>query len=121
MNTLSIQRPLPSMLIATPAAFSRSSHSSLVNRALVGVEVLKISGGPNFASASSSATQNSAVSVLESRKASTAREFEERHQVHKPVRRLACPHCNPSKGAGTYPKTPPPGYTGPWPPPWWTP
>lgn len=29
---------------------------------------------------------------------------------------LACPHCNASKGAGDFPKTPPPGYTGPWPP-----
>lgn len=32
---------------------------------------------------------------------------------------LACPHCNPSKGAGQFPKTPPPGYEGPWPPPHW--
>jgi RHS repeat-associated protein len=30
---------------------------------------------------------------------------------------LACPHCNPSKGVGDFPKSPPPGYTGPWPPP----
>ncbi|MFM7066735.1 MAG: HNH endonuclease [Gammaproteobacteria bacterium] len=29
---------------------------------------------------------------------------------------LACPHFNPSKGVGNFPKTPPPGYTGPWPP-----
>jgi hypothetical protein len=29
---------------------------------------------------------------------------------------LACPHCNPSKGVGDFPKSPPPGYTGPWPP-----
>jgi len=28
---------------------------------------------------------------------------------------LACPHCNASKGAGDFPKTPPRGYTGPWP------
>jgi RHS repeat-associated protein len=32
---------------------------------------------------------------------------------------LACPHCNASKGAGVYPKTPPTGYEGSWPPPWW--
>jgi len=32
---------------------------------------------------------------------------------------LACPHCNASKGAGNYPKTPPVGYTGPWPRPDW--
>jgi RHS repeat-associated protein len=29
---------------------------------------------------------------------------------------LACPHCNYSKGAGEFPKTPPSGYVGPWPP-----
>ena len=29
---------------------------------------------------------------------------------------LACPHCNASKGAGNFPKTPPAGYGGPWPP-----
>ena len=32
---------------------------------------------------------------------------------------LACPHCNASKGARDYPKTPPPGYVGPWPPAHW--
>ncbi|HWK27650.1 MAG TPA: RHS repeat-associated core domain-containing protein [Solirubrobacter sp.] len=32
---------------------------------------------------------------------------------------LACPHCNASKGAGDFPKSPPPGYEGPWPPPHW--
>ena len=32
---------------------------------------------------------------------------------------LACPHCNPSKGAGEFPKNPPPVYEGPWPPPHW--
>ena len=31
----------------------------------------------------------------------------------------ACPWCNQSKGAGDYPKNPPPGYQGGWPPPWW--
>lgn len=32
---------------------------------------------------------------------------------------LACPHCNASKGAGDFPKTPPAGYVGPWPPKHW--
>ena len=32
---------------------------------------------------------------------------------------LACPHCNPSKGARNCPVNPPPDYVGPWPPPWW--
>src|SRR5205807_351070 len=31
----------------------------------------------------------------------------------------ACEHCNFSKGARTAPKTPPAGYSGPWPPAWW--
>jgi len=31
----------------------------------------------------------------------------------------ACPHCNASKGARDFPVTPPPGYRGSWPPPWW--
>jgi RHS repeat-associated protein len=29
-----------------------------------------------------------------------------------------CPHCNQSKGSGSFPKTPPPEYEGPWPR-WW--
>jgi len=33
---------------------------------------------------------------------------------------LACPHCNASKGARSFPKTPPAGYKGPWPPPHWS-
>jgi len=32
---------------------------------------------------------------------------------------LACPHCNTSKGNRSFPVTPPNGYNGPWPPPWW--
>ena len=32
---------------------------------------------------------------------------------------LACQHCNASKGAGDFPKTPPAGYVGPWPPTHW--
>jgi len=30
-----------------------------------------------------------------------------------------CPWCNASKGAWDFPVNPPPGYFGPWPPPWW--
>lgn len=30
-----------------------------------------------------------------------------------------CGHCNASKGARDFPVTPPSGYRGPWPPPWW--
>jgi RHS repeat-associated protein/uncharacterized repeat protein (TIGR01451 family) len=33
----------------------------------------------------------------------------------------ACPHCNASKGARQFPVTPPGGFEGPWPPPWFTP
>jgi len=32
---------------------------------------------------------------------------------------MTCPHCNQSKGAGDFPKSPPPGYTGNWPPEHW--
>ena len=32
---------------------------------------------------------------------------------------LTCRFCNPSKGTGSLPKNPAPGYTGPFPPPWW--
>jgi RHS repeat-associated protein len=31
---------------------------------------------------------------------------------------LACPFCNQSKGNRFFPVNPPPGYRGPWPPPW---
>jgi HNH endonuclease len=31
----------------------------------------------------------------------------------------ACGRCNSSKGPRPTPKTPPPGYRGPWPAPWW--
>lgn len=31
----------------------------------------------------------------------------------------ACPFCNASKAARDYPVNPPPGYRGPFPPPWW--
>jgi RHS repeat-associated protein len=36
-----------------------------------------------------------------------------------PNAQLACPHCNASKGAGQFPKSPPSGYRGPWPPKHW--
>jgi hypothetical protein len=32
---------------------------------------------------------------------------------------LTCWWCNLSKGNRPFPVNPPPGYTGPWPPPWW--
>lgn len=32
---------------------------------------------------------------------------------------LACPHCNPSKGARDFPVNPPPGFRGEWPPSHW--
>lgn len=32
---------------------------------------------------------------------------------------LTCYFCNPSKGTGMFPRNPAPGYTGPFPPPWW--
>lgn len=32
---------------------------------------------------------------------------------------LTCRHCNASKGSNLYPKTPPKGFPGKWPPPWW--
>ena len=31
-----------------------------------------------------------------------------------------CPHCNASKGARDFPLSPPLGYRGSWPPPWWS-
>ena len=54
MNTLSIQRPLPSMLIRTPAAFNVSIHSPLVN--CDPWSVLKTSGFPYFPNASCKAS-----------------------------------------------------------------
>jgi HNH endonuclease len=32
---------------------------------------------------------------------------------------VSCPHCNLSRGNRPTPVTPPEGYEGPWPPPWW--
>src|SRR5467141_4116993 len=65
-------RLLPSMLIVTSCRLSTPVKSSLVN--WLPWSVLKISGRPKRASASSSAsTQKSAPSVFDSRQASTAR------------------------------------------------
>jgi hypothetical protein len=36
-----------------------------------------------------------------------------------PNAQTTCAHCNASKGARDFPVTPPAGYEGPWPPPWW--
>ena len=63
MNTLSSQRPLPSMLIFTPASFSTPVNPSPVN--WLPWSVLNISGLPYFANASANAsTQKSASMVL---------------------------------------------------------
>jgi hypothetical protein len=73
MKTLSIQRPRPSMEIATPASASAPVKGAEVN--CEPWSVLKISGLPNFARASSSAArQNEASIVFDSRHASTARD-----------------------------------------------
>jgi hypothetical protein len=72
MNTLSIQRPRPSIEMRTPAAISIPVNAALVN--WLPWSVLKISGRPNRANASSSAEmQNELSMVLVSRHASTAR------------------------------------------------
>jgi|GEM_PF-848326 len=72
MNTLSIQRPRPSMEILMPAAASTPMKAAPVN--WLPWSVLKISGRPNRASASSSAsTQNELSMVFDSRHASRAR------------------------------------------------
>ena len=72
MNTLSIQRPRPSIEMRTSAAISTPVKAALVN--WLPWSVLKISGLPNRASASSSAaTQNEASIVFDSRQESTAR------------------------------------------------
>jgi hypothetical protein len=72
MNTLSIHRPRPSIEMRTPAAASVPVKAALVN--WLPWSVLKISGRPKRASASSSAeTQNDTSIVFESRHASTVR------------------------------------------------
>ena len=72
MNTLSIQRPRPSIEILIPAAPSVSVKAALVN--CEPWSVLKISGRPNRASASSRASTQKLVSrVFDSRRDSTAR------------------------------------------------
>src|SRR4051794_3011474 len=72
MNTLSIQRPRPSIEILIPAALSVSVKVARVN--CEPWSVLKISGRPNRASASSRASTQKRVSrVFDSRHDSTAR------------------------------------------------
>jgi hypothetical protein len=72
MKTLSIHRPRPSIEMRTPAAASVPVKAALVN--WLPWSVLKISGRPKRASASSSAeTQNDTSIVFESRHASTVR------------------------------------------------
>src|SRR6266404_5849714 len=87
MNTLSIQRPRPSMEILIPAAISVPVKAALVNG--LPWSVLKISGLPKRANASSSAdTQNDTSMVLDSRPV--------RHAHHEGQHRPACPvdHCH---------------------------
>jgi hypothetical protein len=72
MNTLSIQRPRPSIEIWMPARSSTPVKAMLVN--WLPWSVLKICGLPKRDSASSSAsTQNDTSIVLDSRQLSTAR------------------------------------------------
>src|SRR3954454_4005283 len=72
MNTLSSQRPRPSIEILTPAARSLSVKTELVN--CEPWSVLKISGRPNRPSASSRASRQKLVSiVLDKRHDNTAR------------------------------------------------
>ena len=72
MNTLSSQRPRPSIEMLMPAADSLPVKAALVN--WLPWSVLKISGRPKRASASSSArTQKPASSVFDSCQLSTAR------------------------------------------------
>src|SRR5260370_39963160 len=93
MKTLSIQRPRPSMEILIPAFASVPVKAALVN--WLPWSVLKISGVPKRASASSSAdTQNDTSIVFDSRQLSTARlahltlslsKGDHRDQVEKPA------------------------------------
>src|SRR5262245_32600849 len=82
MNTLSIQRP--PIEILTPVAVSVPVKAALVN--WLPWSVLKISGRPKRAKASSSAeTQNDVSIVFDRRQASTARlaQIDDRHQIQK--------------------------------------
>ena len=72
MNTLSIHRPRPSIEIRTPELRSTPVNRGEVN--WLPWSVLKISGRPNRARASSSASmQNSTSIVFDTRHASTLR------------------------------------------------
>jgi hypothetical protein len=74
MKTLSIQRPLPSMLIFTPRSVSFPVHSAEVN--WQPWSVLKISGTlpVDFSAISKASRQRSVPMVLESAQPSTLRE-----------------------------------------------
>ena len=72
MKTLSIQRPRPSIEMRTPALINTEVKAAPVN--WLPWSVLKISGRPYRASASSRAsTQNDASMVFDNRQANTAR------------------------------------------------
>lgn len=72
-NTSSRQAPFPSMLILMSTAISKAVNSRLVN--CERWRVLKLSGSPKRAMASSTASMQKAVSlVIESQEASTSRE-----------------------------------------------
>ena len=72
MKTLSSQRPRPSIEIRTPACCSKPVNRGEVN--WLPWSVLKISGRPNRAMASSSASkQNSTSSVFDTRQDNTLR------------------------------------------------
>ena len=72
MNTLSIQRPRPSIEMRTPASLSTPVKRGEVN--WLPWSVLKISGRPNRAKASSRASmQNSTSMVFDTRQDSTFR------------------------------------------------
>ena len=62
MNTLSIQRPRPSIEIRTPAPFSTSTNRGDVN--WLPWSVLKIPGAPKRASASSTAAMQNSTSIV---------------------------------------------------------
>ena len=62
MNTLSIQRPRPSIEMRTSASLSTSVNSVEVN--WLPWSVLKISGQPNYARASCSASMQNAPSIV---------------------------------------------------------
>src|SRR3990170_59492 len=105
MNTLSIQRPRPSMEILIPAPASVPVKTALVN--WLPWSVLKMSGRPKRANAcSSAATQNEVSIVFESRHASTARLGAGRGDAlfaHRGAPPLALPAPPPPRRHGSHP------------------